>query len=150
MDITEISISLTNIIKVYISELNKQLNIPMDILLEIYFENTAETCKAIIKSGARKNQKCLAKPKQNGFCTRHQKQQEIEYKRPEPLIDEKTKLPMFKKHRGYYVFSDLVIRSLEDKRVTGRIDNEGTIHKLTEDDINFIKKYRLKYIEDDE
>ena len=104
------------------------------------------------RAGESCGEKISGKSQTGNYCTKHithENKAQSEKKAKKSDKSEKE-LRIGKNKFGKYSHSatGLVFRSKDEKIVYGRQDEDGKIHKLTDEDIEMCKKYRFQYVKD--
>jgi len=132
-------------------ELNKIIkNINMNITKKKKVIATNEIkCCAVMKTGSRKGQQCLGKVKEGSYCNRHSKLEGSSLENSqEPKLDYEYTARLNRFNRYEFGKTGLIFKSQNEIYVIGKQLDDGNIIKLSDEDKELCKKYKLKYIKD--
>lgn len=163
MSLSAFASNVDKIINEFIRKIHAEYDIPIDELNEIVkeinrTEKSSETisvgCKAILKTGPRKDTECGAKISKNSssgqYCSKHLKHDmlitPVSSAVNSPVNEDDA---VFKKNSfGNLVYgrTKLVLKSVSEKIVIGKENDAGEIVDLDEEGIELCKKKKFKYI----
>lgn len=152
---------VTKITKTKTTKKTKKIKEESDVDSDSEAENkeNEDGCVHRLLRGPRSGECCgekVSKKSQTGrYCTKHiahENKAQVE-KKPKREISESTdmKYKISKNKFGNYthVQTGLVFKSAQEKIVCGRQDDDGSIHPLTEEDIETCKKLKFPFVQNE-